>query len=127
MTHRFFENTDLRLVDGGDWINIQMFERFAFFRELGAEDNEMQVQQATSDSGANAKDILGADIDVAGDQSDKWAGVEVQCDHLDINGGPFQYVSANVSGKVWFVGHRPRGALPIVPGADCAQISYVDG
>jgi hypothetical protein len=150
--HRFFENYVIQIVEPpkasadavlpSTWIDISQYERFAFLRVVGATDDTaitMQVKQGTSSTGTGTKDVTGAAIvgtDLAGSNDNKWAGVEVECRKLDLDGN-FHYVAVDIAATggsasestVLFVGINktaPTG-YPLSQGTDCAAVVYVDG
>lgn len=121
------------------YIDVSGYARFAFLIAVGATDDSAvsaKVVQATAAAGTGSKDIDGAAITntvLAGTNDNKWALIEVDQDHLDIN-GDFQFVALTVAatggsstiGTAFFIGIEPRVKPPTF-GADKAEIVYVDG
>lgn len=121
------------------YIDVSGYARFAFLISVGATDDSAvsaKVVQATAAAGTGSKDVDGAAITstiLAGTNDNKWALIEVDQDHLDIN-GDFQFVALTVAatggastiGVAFFFGIEPRVKPPTF-GADKAEIVYVDG
>lgn len=131
------------LVDGtfpATYIDVSAWDRFAFLIASGAGDDTAvtaQVVQATSSTGTGKKNITGAALTgtslASASGANKWAMIEVDNEHLDINNN-FNYVSCDFAATggaattlcVFFLGIEPRIKPPVF-GADKAEIVYVDG
>jgi hypothetical protein len=86
-----------------DWVLMSKYHRAFLYLAVGAMGGSSTVnaklQQATSSAGAGAKDITGKAIEAltgAGSDGDSLAGIELQTEELDVNGG-FKWVRFSVT------------------------------
>jgi hypothetical protein len=118
-----------------NFIDVQDFDRFAFLIAAGALDSALtlQVQQDTSATSTDLKDVDGAVVTIAATGDDKWYLIEVDTSKLDSNNG-FHYVTLEVAGPaggndygaILFFGFG-KGSRPVTQGADRGDAVFVGG
>jgi len=105
----------------GSFFDVADYEAFAFVILIGGLDTQLtfQVHQDTSATATgDIKDIADAAVVVPADGDDKWYGIYVDTQMLDLNNG-FRYVTLDVTGPtgndygtMLFVGIK-KGEIPV--------------